>query len=85
MLSNEEQAELEAWYAQMDAEEVATLNFTEDLLSVEDLRARLNKEIQALQQTVENIQAIHAHNETLRQEIAILKRRLAEKQPQLVR
>jgi hypothetical protein len=44
LLSEEEQAELEAWYAQMDAEESAMLHFTEESSSVENLRTQLERE-----------------------------------------
>jgi hypothetical protein len=83
-LSDAERAELEAWYAEMDAEEARTLHITESSPSVEELRAQLDRETGELRRTVEDLQAIHAGNEVLRQEIATLKRRLAEKQPQMV-
>ena len=84
-LSNEERAELEAWYSEMDAEEAKTLEVTEGAPSVEELRTQLDLEVRALGQTVEEIQAIHAANEALRQEIAAIKHRLSEKQPLPVR
>jgi uncharacterized protein involved in exopolysaccharide biosynthesis len=85
-LSNEERAELEAWYAEMDAEEAKTLKVTEDSASIEELRRQMDLEVLALRQAVEEIQAIHTTNQALRQEIADLKRRLADKQslPDLV-
>src|SRR5437016_4187215 len=80
-LSDKERTDLEAWYAEMDAEEAKTLKVTEDTPSVEELRTQLGLEVRALRQTVEEIQTIHTQNEALRQEIALMKRRLAEKQP----
>jgi|SRR5579871_2615443 len=80
-LSKQERADLEAWYTEMDAEEAKTLKVIEGAPPIEELRILLDSEVHALRQTVEEIEAIHTQNEALRQEIAAMKRRLAEKQP----
>src|SRR5262245_42009368 len=78
-LSPEEQANLYAWYAQLDEEEGKRLpkpGRPERLAALrEQVRATLSEVITVAQQ----IQAVHKENDALRKEIADLHERLARK------
>lgn len=80
VLSDEERAELEAWYAQMDAEEAAILNLDlPESPTNEELRAQLLLYLRELQKTVEEIRRIEESNEALRRQNEELKRQLVAK------
>lgn len=79
-LSELEQAELETWYAQMDAEEAALLNLNApEPEAIETLRAEYRLRLQELQEAVEEVRQIEERNETLRRQNEELKRQLAAK------
>lgn len=77
-LSEAEQAELEVWYAQMDAEEAAMLNRNApNLDAIEALRAEYRLRLRELQEAIGDVCQIEERNEILRQQNEELKRQLA--------
>ncbi len=80
-LTVEEQAELETWYAEMDDEEARLLAANRDHIDNEELRALLNRELEALARAVEKVQVQQARNDALRNEIAALESELAARKP----
>jgi hypothetical protein len=77
-LSDTERAELEAWYARQDAEESAALAGAQPSQSLELLKVQVGEVMSQLLVTSQRIQAQAAENESLRREVAELKRQLAE-------
>jgi hypothetical protein len=77
-LSEEERASLESWYAQQDAEEMAALVNTTPSEDVAALRKWAEEAVTQLQIAVRRTHTLLAENEKLRQEIAALRRQLAE-------
>jgi hypothetical protein len=78
-LSADERAELDAWYASMDAEEDAHLNRgANPELDVEKLRSELQIRLQELEGLVGKSRAMEARNEQLRLEIGHLKQLLVD-------
>jgi hypothetical protein len=79
-LSAEERAELETWYAAMDAEEAALLNLDlPESPTNEELRARIRARLGELQATLEDIHRIEERNAELRRQNAKLKQQLVAK------
>jgi len=87
-LSAEEQAQLEAWYAEMDRAEMARLSSAASAKAVESLRDEADAELERIITITKRIQKTVEENEALRREISKLYHLLAERsqlhQPQLV-
>ncbi len=80
-LSEEEQARLQAWYAEMDREEAAQLGLSATTASVAELEAQVkNAERQVLELIRQN-QIIAAQNEAIRANVAVLRRKLEGRIP----
>ncbi|SRR6266540_5896339 len=79
-LSDSEKIELDAWYAQMDAEEAKELHIGfEGHPTIEELQEKLRSDWARIATIVEEIQALDAASEALRKQNDALKRKLAEK------
>lgn len=77
VLSDLEMEQLEAWYAETDAQEFLDLGITsQEQESVKALRARLQRQIDTvlsqIMTSLEQIKAITAENNNLRQEVSSL-------------
>lgn len=77
-LSATEQALLEAWYAQKDAEEQAVLVRTPPSQTLDELRAEVGAILARLRIVTQQIEAQTAENERLRRDNALLQRELLE-------
>ncbi len=81
-LTDEEQAQLAAWYAVQDAAESEMLRQPEVEVDVEVLQRQVDAASAQLMTVAERIQQVVAENNLLRQEIARLQQQLASrKQP----
>ena len=78
-LSAEERAQLDAWYARLDAEEGAALARAAPSSDLTALRAQIATALAQLGTVTQHVQALSAENATVRQEIAALQRLLAQK------
>jgi hypothetical protein len=78
-LSAAERAALDAWYAQQDAEESATLAGSQLPQNLAMLRSQVDKAMSELLVVVHSIQAQAAENERIRREVAELQGQLAAK------
>jgi hypothetical protein len=78
ILTDEEQVQLEAWYAQKDTEESAMLGFTDQPDQREQLRMQTQAVLGQIQDVTQSIRQTSEENEGLRQEIAILQQRLSQ-------
>lgn len=78
VLSAEEQAELDRWHALQDQEENAALT-TGAPPDHAELRAQLDAATAQLVVATQRVQALAAENEQVRQEIAALERKLAQR------
>ena len=80
-LSEEEQLQLQAWYKEKDREEAEMLRASRDRNNREEQKAcdKLNETLTLITSLSKKIAETEAENELLRQEIAVLRRRLAEK------
>lgn len=77
-LSQDEQAQLDAWYAAQDRAEAAALDL--DVTEVTaSLQAQIDTVLTQLAATTGRIQELGKENETLRQEIALVRHQLAER------
>ncbi len=79
VLSAEEQAQLDEWYAQLDQEEAALLSGNRPAPGLASLQAQVDAAVAQLVTTTQRIQTMTAENEAVRQEIAALQRRLTQK------
>jgi hypothetical protein len=75
-LSAEEQAHLDAWYAEHDAREGAVLGPAGTSPRLTMLHTQVETALAQLLTVTQRIQALTAHNEALRREIAGLQRQL---------
>ena len=75
-LSAEEQARLEAWYAEQDQQERAVLGPTGSSQRLATLHTQVETALAQLLTVTQRIQELTVHNETLRREIAVLQRQL---------
>ncbi len=75
-LSAEEQAQLEAWYAEQDQQEHAVLGPTGSSQRLATLHTQVEAALAQLLTVTHRIQELTIHNETLRREIAVLQRQL---------
>ena len=78
-LSAGEQACLDQWYAQQDQEESTAITQMSPSQTVSELRAQVDTAVAQLSMVTQRIRALAAANEAVRQEIAVLHRRLAQK------
>lgn len=76
-LSAEEQAHLEDWYAGQDSTESQELGLTVTERQLATLRAQVDATLTQLMTVTKRIQETAVENETLRAEIATLRRQLA--------
>jgi cell shape-determining protein MreC len=80
-LTYQEQAQLEAWYAEQDRAEVAILSASQDSLSdPKNLQDQVNEAIEQLALSTQQLQRITSENQSLREEIARLKQQVATQQ-----
>lgn len=77
VLSAEEQAQLENWYATQDRAEMDELGLTVTEKTLTALQAQVDAALAQLATVTRRIQEIAAENEALRREIAALRRQLA--------
>jgi outer membrane murein-binding lipoprotein Lpp len=75
-LSADEQARLEAWYAEQDAAEHALLFGGQSPSKVAELQTQVDLVLAQISVTAERIQQIAAQNEALKSEIVQLQQRL---------
>jgi hypothetical protein len=75
-LSAEEQARLDAWYAEQDQREGAVLGPTGSSQRLAMLHTQVETALAQLLTVTQRIQELTAHNETLRREIVVLQRQL---------
>ena len=78
-LSDQEQAELERWYARLDRDEGAVLAQTVASPKMAELEAQVAQVTAQLQSVTQRIQTLSAENAVVRQEIAELQRQLIQK------
>ncbi len=77
LLSAEEQAQLENWYALQDNAENKALGLMDPEKKLEALQAQVDATLAQLMTVAKRIQEIASENESLRREIATLRRQLA--------
>lgn len=80
-LSSTEQAELERWYTLQDQAEQALLASAVAPDALEEIRTQVNAAVDQLVAITQRIQELTREDEGLRQEIAELHRRLAQRSP----
>jgi len=78
-LSAEEQQQLENWYASQDTAESKMLGFTASEKTVTSLQAQVDAALTQLMTVTKRIQEVASENETLRREIASLRRQLMQR------
>jgi hypothetical protein len=78
-LSDEERAQLQEWYAQLDREESATLNKNVRPASIAALQAQIETALAQLATVTQRIQALTSENAELGREIASLQSLLVQK------
>src|SRR5688572_28867446 len=79
VLSVEEQAHLQLWYARQDQEESGVLAGAPSDQSVAQLRGRLDAAVSQLVEATQRIQVLAVQNEAVRREIADLERQLTQR------
>ncbi|MBM4466478.1 MAG: hypothetical protein FJ014_13145 [Chloroflexi bacterium] len=72
----EEQKQLENWYASQDTAESKTLGLATGERTLATLQAQVDAALAQLMTVTKRIQKVASENETLRHEIAILRRQL---------
>jgi septal ring factor EnvC (AmiA/AmiB activator) len=81
VLTDDEQTQLEDWYAQKDAAEAILLGvFLDQSDPREQLRAQIKDTLAQIQGVIQSIGQVTAENEGLRQEIEVLQQQLASTQ-----
>src|SRR5262245_6258472 len=78
-LSVEEQAQLQAWYARHDQEEMVRLAAAPVARDLAELQAQVKRAASQLVAQAQRIQALTDDNDRLRREIAALEQQLSEK------
>ena len=79
-LTPEERSRLEDWYASQDAQESQLLQRHGKLSDLSQLRAQIDTALAHITSTTQRIQQVTAENETIRNEIATLRRQLSSAQ-----
>jgi hypothetical protein len=79
VLSADEQAQLDLWYARQDQEEAAALARAAPAPSVAEMQAQLDVAVAQLLTVTQRIQTLTAENEAVRREVAALQRQLTQK------
>ncbi len=75
----EEQKQLENWYASQDAAESKILGLATSEKTAASLQAQVDATLTQLITVTQRIQAVASENETLRREIATLRRQLVQR------
>lgn len=75
-LTDEEQAQLEDWYQQQDAEEAKQLSLASTTVEISDLQAQVETALTQLVTVLQRVQQITAENEALRREVSTLRQQL---------
>ncbi len=78
LLSAEEQAQLEEWYALQDNAETKALGLVAAERALATLQAQIDAALAQLMTVTKRIQEIASENEALRREIATLRQQLAQ-------
>ncbi len=78
ILSADEQTELEQWYAEQDLLESTLFDVPASTATDTPLQRHVNAALEQLRLITQRIQELSAENDALRQEIAELRRRLAQ-------
>ncbi|MCI0696768.1 hypothetical protein L0337_32780 [candidate division KSB1 bacterium] len=78
-LSADEQAQLEAWYAEMDRAEMAMLNLGARTQALESLQAEVDAELTRIIAITKRIQELNEESEALRRQNAALYQQLIER------
>jgi peptidoglycan hydrolase CwlO-like protein len=78
-LTDEESRQLEAWYTMQDRTEAKTLDLTASSTSLAALQTQVDSVLGQLSLVSQRIQQIARENDTLRHEISVLRRQLAQK------
>ena len=78
-LSSAEKADLEAWYAEMDAAESKLLNISDTSEALAYMREQVRQMNGRMMAAVRSVVELSEQNEQLRQEIAVLEQRLSQK------
>lgn len=78
-LSAEEQKQLQDWYASQDTAESKMLGLTTSEKTVASLQAQVDAALTQLMTVTKRIQEVASENETLRREIAALRRQLVQR------
>ncbi len=78
-LSEEEQTQLDAWYALQDRLDLKEFKQTDHEDIIEKLQAQIDSALMQLHTLTARIQTIASENNTLRQEIASLYRQLSKR------
>lgn len=76
LLTDEEQAQLELWYQQQDAQEHRQLNLDSTAVGISDLQTQIERALKQLTTVIQQVQQITMENQVLRQEVAILRQQL---------
>lgn len=78
-LSAEEQKQLHDWYASQDTAESKTLGLTATEKTVASLQSQVDAALAQLMTVTKRIQEVASENDTLRREIAVLRRQLIQR------
>jgi hypothetical protein len=79
VLSADERAQLEQWYARQDQEEDAALTRAQASPALDRLRGQVADATAQLQVVAQRIQTLSSENEAVRREIAAVQRQLAQR------
>ena len=78
-LSDEEMAQLNAWYAQEDEAEARLLGVSDGAEKTDVLQTQIKAALTQVAAVTRQIQRLMLQNEELRREVAVLKQRLAQR------
>ena len=78
-LSMEEQKQLHDWYASQDTAESKMLGLSTGEKTIVSLQAQVDAALTQLMTVTKRIQEVASENETLRHEIAVLRRQLVQR------
>jgi hypothetical protein len=79
LLTAEEQAQLDQWYARQDGEEATTLARKPSAQSIHGLQAQIDAAVTQLLDVAQRVQIQTVENEKVRREVAELQRLLAQR------